>query len=78
MGVEDPREMEQLAEAGVEDIAHKRWLVSDDPEEHVERDRDDVGYGFEHLVFHSPGEDQEAAIARYGELILPRLRARFG
>ena len=26
----------------------------------------------------SPGNDQEAAIARYGELILPRLRARFG
>ena len=23
-------------------------------------------------------DDQEAAIARYGELVLPRLRARFG
>jgi hypothetical protein len=30
------------------------------------------------LVFHFPGDDQEAAIARYSELILPRLRARFG
>jgi coenzyme F420-dependent glucose-6-phosphate dehydrogenase len=77
MGVEDPREMEELAK-GVEDIAHTRWLVSDDPEEHVEQIATYIGYGFEHLVFHFPGEDQEAAIARYGELILPRLRARFG
>jgi coenzyme F420-dependent glucose-6-phosphate dehydrogenase len=77
VGVEDPREMERLA-AGVEDIAYKRWLVSDDPDEHVEQIATYVEYGFDHLVFHFPGEDQEAAIARYGEMILPRLRARFG
>ena len=29
MGVEDPREMERLAKT-VEDVAHRRWLVSDD------------------------------------------------
>ena len=77
MGVDDPREMEILAK-GVEDIAHKRWLVSYDPDEHVEQVATYVGYGFDHLVFHFPGNDQEAAIARYGELILPRLRERFG
>ena len=77
MGVEDPREMERLAK-GVEDIAHRRWLVSSDPDEHVEQVATYVGYGFDHLVFHFPGEDQEAAIARYADLILPRLRARFG
>ncbi len=76
-GVEDPREMERLAK-GVEDIAYRRWLVSSDPEEHVEQIATYVGYGFDHLVFHFPGEDQEAAIARYADLILPRLRARFG
>ena len=59
-------------------IAYRRWLVSDDPDEHVEQIATYVGYGFDHLVFHFPGKDQEAAIARYGELILPRLRARFG
>jgi coenzyme F420-dependent glucose-6-phosphate dehydrogenase len=76
VGVDDPREMEELAK-GVEDIAYRRWLVSDDPDEHVEQIAAYVGYGFDHLVFHFPGEDQEAAIARYGELILPRLRKRF-
>jgi coenzyme F420-dependent glucose-6-phosphate dehydrogenase len=77
MGVEDPREMERLA-TGVEDIAYRRWLVSSDPDEHLEQIATYVGYGFDHLVFHFPGEDQEAAIARYSELILPRLRTRFG
>jgi coenzyme F420-dependent glucose-6-phosphate dehydrogenase len=77
VGVEDPREMERLA-ATVEDIAHRRWLVSSDPDEHVEQIATYVEYGFDHLVFHFPGDDQEAAIARYAELILPKLRARFG
>ncbi len=77
VGVEDPREMERLA-ATVEDVAHRRWLVSSDPDEHVDQIARYVEYGFDHLVFHFPGDDQEAAIARYQELILPRLRARFG
>ena len=77
VGVEDPRELERLAK-GVEDVAHRRWLVSDDPDEHVEQIRPYVEWGFRHLVFHFPGDDQERAIARYAEHILPRLRARFG
>jgi coenzyme F420-dependent glucose-6-phosphate dehydrogenase len=77
VGVEDPREMERLAKT-VEDVAYRRWLVSSDPDEHVEQIATYVEYGFDHLVFHFPGNDQEAAIARYEELILPRLRARFG
>ena len=68
--------MERLAK-GVEDVAHRRWLVSSDPYEHVEQIATYIAYGFDHLVFHFPGNDQEAAIARYSELILPRLRARF-
>ncbi|MEO8570142.1 MAG: glucose-6-phosphate dehydrogenase (coenzyme-F420) [Chloroflexota bacterium] len=77
MGVEDPREMERLAK-GAEPYAHTRWLVSSDPDEHVEQIATYVGYGFDHLVFHFPTNEQEVAIARYGQEILPRLRARFG
>ncbi|CAN5562170.1 glucose-6-phosphate dehydrogenase (coenzyme-F420) [soil metagenome] len=77
MGVEDPREMERLAK-GVEDVAHRRWLVSDDPDEHVEQIRPYVEWGFRHLIFHFPGDDQESAMARYAEHVLPRLRQRFG
>ena len=77
VGVEDPREMERLAK-GVEDVAHRRWLVSDDPDEHVEQIRPYLEWGFEHLVFHFPGDDQERSMALYAEHILPRLRERFG
>ncbi len=77
MGVHDALEMEALAKEA-EPYAHRRWLVSADPEEHIEQIAPYLGYGFNHLVFHFPGPDQEAAIARYGELVLPRLRARFG
>ncbi len=76
-GVEDPREMERLAQT-VEDVAHRRWLVSDDVEEHIEQIRPYLEWGFDHLVFHFPGDDQEQAMARYAEMVLPELRARFG
>jgi coenzyme F420-dependent glucose-6-phosphate dehydrogenase len=77
MGVEDPREMERLART-VEDVAHRRWLVSDDVDEHIEQIRPYVEWGFDHLVFHFPGDDQERAMALYAELVLPELRSRFG
>jgi coenzyme F420-dependent glucose-6-phosphate dehydrogenase len=76
-GIHDAIEMEEAAKAA-EPVAHRRWLVSDDPDEHVEQIAPYLAYGFNHLVFHFPGDDQEAAIARYAELVLPRLRARFG
>ena len=77
MGVDDPRELERLAKEA-EPYAHRRWMVSGDPDEHVEQLATYVDYGFNHLVFHFPGNAQEEAVARYGEVILPRLRARFG
>jgi coenzyme F420-dependent glucose-6-phosphate dehydrogenase len=77
MGVHDPLVMEELAKEA-EPIAHRRWLVSADADEHVEQIAPYIAYGFNHLVFHFPGNDQEAAIARYADVILPKLRARFG
>jgi len=76
-GVDDPREMERLAK-GVEDVAHKRWLVSNDPDEHLEQLRPDLELGFNHLVFHAPGNDQAAFIELYGSQILPRIRTAWG
>ncbi len=77
MGIHDPRDLE-IAAREAEPYAHRRWLVSADVDEHLEQVAEYVEYGFNHLVFHFPGTDQEAAITRYGELILPRLRERFG
>jgi coenzyme F420-dependent glucose-6-phosphate dehydrogenase len=76
-GVDDPREMERLAKT-VEDVAHRRWLVSNDPNEHLEQLRPYVELGFNHLVFHAPGQDQARFLKLYGEQILPRLRQQWG
>ena len=76
-GVDDPREMERLAKE-VEDVAHRRWLVSDDPDEHIEQLRPYIELGFQHLVFHFPGDDQRRSIELYAKKILPRLRQRWG
>jgi coenzyme F420-dependent glucose-6-phosphate dehydrogenase len=76
-GVDDPREMERLAKE-VEDVAHRRWLVSNDPEEHLEQLRPYIELGFNHLVFHAPGQDQARFLKLYGEQILPRLRKQWG
>ena len=73
VGVEDPREMERRAKT-VEDVAHRRWLVSSDPDEHVEQIRPYLELGFTHLVFHAPGNDQQRFLEVYGREILPRLR----
>jgi len=78
MSVEDPLEMERLADALPVERAAKRWIVSADPEEHVERIRPYVELGFRHLVFHAPGPDQANFIRLYAKHVLPRLRAEFG
>jgi coenzyme F420-dependent glucose-6-phosphate dehydrogenase len=75
-GVDDPREMERLAR-GVEDVAHRRWLVSSDPDEHIEQLKPYVELGFNHLVFHSPTNDQARFLDLYGKEILPRIRKRW-
>ncbi|MBS9478011.1 glucose-6-phosphate dehydrogenase (coenzyme-F420) [Ancylobacter radicis] len=78
MSVEDPLEMEKLSDALPLERAAKRWIVSDDPEEHVARIRPYLDLGFNHLVFHAPGEDQARFLRLYAEQVLPRLRALAG
>ena len=78
MSVEDPAEMERLADALPIERAAGRWIVSDDADEHVERIGYYVGLGFNHLVFHAPGPDQARFMRLYAEHVMPRLRAKFG
>ena len=75
--IDDPREMEQKA-ATVADQAYRRWLVSSDPDEHVEQIRPYIELGFTHLIFHAPGEDQSRFLQLYSREILPRIRQRWG
>ena len=77
MTVEDPKEMQRLADALPIERAASRWIVSTDPDEHVAKISEYLAMGFRHLVFHGPGADQERFIRLYGDEILPRLRAQF-
>jgi coenzyme F420-dependent glucose-6-phosphate dehydrogenase len=73
-GVEDPVEMQRLADELPVERTASRFIVSTDPEEHVTAIRRYLDLGFNHLVFHAPGPDQDRFLRLYGEEILPRLR----
>jgi coenzyme F420-dependent glucose-6-phosphate dehydrogenase len=74
-GVEDPIEMERLADANL-DQAHTRFICSDDPEQIVERIGTYLDLGFDDLVLHAPGIDQSRFLHQFGEDVLPLLRRR--
>lgn len=76
--VEDPIQMERLADALPVERTASRWIVSTDPAEMVERIGKYVDLGFSHLVFHAPGPDQARFIRLFAARVLPLLRARFG
>jgi coenzyme F420-dependent glucose-6-phosphate dehydrogenase len=78
LNVEDPLEMEKLADALPVERAASRWIVSSDPEDAVQRIGKYVELGFNHLVFHAPGPDQARFLKLFGEQLAPRLRAAFG
>jgi coenzyme F420-dependent glucose-6-phosphate dehydrogenase len=74
-GVEDPVEMERLADANL-DKAHTRFIVSDDPEEVVEKIKVYTDLGFHELLIHAPGPDQNRFLEQFGADVLPLLRER--
>ena len=78
MNVEDPLEMERLSDALPVERTAQRWIVSTDPDEHVEKIKFYVDLGFNHLVFHAPGPDQERFLRLYAKQVMPLLRKRFG
>jgi coenzyme F420-dependent glucose-6-phosphate dehydrogenase len=78
MSTENPVEMEKLADALPLERTVKRWIISTDPDEQVEKIRPYVELGFRHLVLHAPGPDQARFLRLYAEHVVPRLRAAFG
>jgi coenzyme F420-dependent glucose-6-phosphate dehydrogenase len=78
MNVEDPLEMEKLADALPIERCASRWIVSTDPHEIVEKIRPYADLGFNHLVFHAPGPDQARFLKLFSEQVMPLLRKEFG
>jgi hypothetical protein len=74
-GIEDPVEMERVADENAH-RAHTRFIVSSDPEDVIERIGAYLDLGFDDLVLHAPGDDQERFMQQFSEDVLPSLRAR--
>ena len=73
--VDSAEEMERLAdELPIEEVAG-RWIIASDPDEAIEQIRPYVDAGLDHLVFHSPGHDQERFLTQFADDVLPKLRA---
>ena len=70
----DPVAMSKAADDIPLDVAARRWIVSDDPDEVVEQVRPYVDAGMTHLVFHAPGHDQARFQHLFHEFLEPRLR----
>ena len=73
-GTSDPVEMERLGDTLPDEQVAKRWIVSSDPEEVVAAVKQYVDWGFDHVVFHAPGDDQSRFLTTFAEQVLPGLR----
>ncbi len=73
--VSSAQEMERLAdELPIEQVA-KRWIVASSPDEAMAGLQPYIDAGFDHLIFHGPGHDQERFLTQFTEDVVPRLRA---
>ena len=69
-----PEQFEQAAQfIGPAEVANN-LRITQDPEEHVELIKADLGLGFETIVFHNVGLNQNYFIDWFGKEVLPRLR----
>lgn len=71
----DPAEMEAAGDALPIEQITSRWIVASDPDEAVNAIKPYLAAGFDHLVFHGPGHDQERFLTSFASDVLPRLRA---
>jgi coenzyme F420-dependent glucose-6-phosphate dehydrogenase len=73
--VDSAMEMERLADKlPIEQVA-RRWIVASDPDTAMLQIQPYIDAGFNHLVFHGPGDDQVSFLTQFAEDVLPRLRA---
>ncbi len=70
----DPIEMARAAdELPIEQVA-TRWIVASDPDTAFAQIKPYLDAGFDHLVFHGPGFDQERFLTSFTSDVMPRLR----
>ncbi|GAB3580440.1 glucose-6-phosphate dehydrogenase (coenzyme-F420) [Calidifontibacter terrae] len=73
--VDSPKEMERLAdELPIEQVA-KRWIVASNPDDALAQIKPYVDAGFDHLVFHAPGNDQRRFLEQFERDLAGPLRS---
>ena len=72
--LDDPVEMAAAADRLPLEQVASRWIVATTPDEVVDAVRPYVEAGFDHLVLHGPGHDQEKLLAALGSDIVPAIR----
>ena len=73
--IEDPIEMEKAADAlPIEQIA-SRWIVASTPQQALDGIRQYTDLGFDHLVLHGPGHDQQRFLDQVRDDLLEPMRA---
>lgn len=73
-----PEEFEAAADAlPIEQVA-RRWIVTPDPQHVVDAVKVYTDLGFDHLLLHGPGEDQERFLEVLARDVLPGLRELAG
>jgi coenzyme F420-dependent glucose-6-phosphate dehydrogenase len=73
-GSSDLRQMEKLSDQLSDEQVSERWIVSSTPADVVAAVKRYTDLGFDHLVFHGPGEDQERFLLTFAEQVLPGVR----
>lgn len=71
----DPRSIQRKAEEIPLEDTLKGWIVSPDPDAHVQELRKLLDAGVTTITIHSPQQDQKRVIEFYGREVLPRLRS---
>ena len=73
--ITDPMQMEKAADALPIDQIAGRWIVGSDPDKVTAQIKQYIDAGFNHLVFHGPGDDQRRFLELFENDLAPRLRA---
>ncbi|MBP6997656.1 MAG: LLM class flavin-dependent oxidoreductase, partial [Phycicoccus sp.] len=72
--IHSPAEMEEAADQlPIEQVA-KRWIVASDPADVVAALKVYTDLGFDHLVVHGPGHDQQRFLTTFTADVVPGLR----
>ena len=69
-----PEQFEEASQFTTEDDVASILRISQDPEEHAELIRRDLSLGFDKIVFHNVGLNQDYFIDWFGSEVLPLVR----